>query len=134
MAESARYVLWGSAGHAKVLASLIALRGGRVVALFDNDPAAVASLPGVPLHIGKEGFVRWAEAEPARREIFGLAAIGGERGRDRLVIHEIFRSQGLRTQIATATGVAYSAALEPNTAAYVSGNWRCEVAGGYSLA
>jgi len=98
MAEPARYVLWGSAGHAKVLASLIALRNGRVVALFDNDSAAVASLPGVPLHIGKEGFVRWSEAEPARREIFGLAAIGGERGRVRLEIHELFRSQGLRVE------------------------------------
>ena len=98
MAESARYVLWGSAGHAKVLASLIALRGGRVVALVDNNPAAVSALPGVPLHIGKGGFVRWSEAEPDRHDLFGLAAIGGERGRDRLAIHEHFRSQRLRVE------------------------------------
>ena len=30
VAEPPRYLLWGSAGHAKVLAALISLRGGRV--------------------------------------------------------------------------------------------------------
>ena len=102
MADPIRYVLWGSAGHAKVLASLLALRGARVVALVDNDPAAVAALPGVPLHVGSEGFSRWCEKEAgARDDLFGLAAIGGERGRDRLAIHALFRSQRLRVEPVT---------------------------------
>lgn len=98
MAECARYVLWGSAGHAKVLASLITLHGGRVVALFDNNPQAVSVLPGVPLYIGKDGFARWIESETDRQDICGLAAIGGAHGRDRLAVHEYFRAHGVRVE------------------------------------
>jgi sugar O-acyltransferase (sialic acid O-acetyltransferase NeuD family) len=90
-----RYVLWGSAGHAKVLADLLALRGWRVIALFDNDPQTMSVLPGVPLYYGGEGFSNWSKAEPGRDEMRGLAAIGGTRGRDRLAIHELFRQHGL---------------------------------------
>jgi len=61
-----RYAIWGSAGHAKVLASLIRAIGGRVVATFDNDPAAQA-LRGVPLHLGEAGFAKWADAAPDPR-------------------------------------------------------------------
>jgi sugar O-acyltransferase (sialic acid O-acetyltransferase NeuD family) len=96
MTESARYVLWGSAGHAKVLAGIIALRGGRVVALFDNDPHAVSALPGVPLFIGEEGFIRWIEGEKNRHAVRGLAAIGGARGYHRLAVHDLFRAHGLQ--------------------------------------
>jgi sugar O-acyltransferase (sialic acid O-acetyltransferase NeuD family) len=90
-----RYVLWGSAGHAKVLASLIALRGGQVVALFDNRQVA-AALHDVPLYCGHEGFHAWADRTADKEEIIGLAAIGGARGRDRLGIHALFLSRGLR--------------------------------------
>lgn len=96
MGDSARYVLWGSAGHAKVLASLIASSGGKVVALFDNNPDAVSVLQGVPLYVGKEGFLRWCEVNPDRNHLYGLAAIGGARGMDRLAVHEYFRSQKVR--------------------------------------
>lgn len=91
MKNNARYILWGSAGHAKVLASLISLQGGQVVALFDNNPDAVSALQGVPLHIGKEGFVRWCETNSVN-QLYGLAAIGGSRGLDRLIVHTYFRT------------------------------------------
>jgi sugar O-acyltransferase (sialic acid O-acetyltransferase NeuD family) len=89
-----RYVLWGSAGHAKVLASLIALLGGRVVALFDNRdvPSVIA---GVPVFIGQAGFERWAAETPDRHAHVGLAAIGGARGRDRVEIQALFARHGL---------------------------------------
>ena len=98
MVECLRYVLWGSAGYAKVLASLIALRGGRVVALFDNNPKATSVLAGVPLYIGKEGFARWIEGEPDRHDLCGLAAIGGAYGCDRLAIHAFFREHDMRVE------------------------------------
>ena len=90
-----RYVLWGSAGHAKVLASLIALRGGQVVALFDNREVPPA-LDGVDLHIGEAGFNRWADSAEALNAVIGLAAVGGARGRDRMAIQALFHRRGLR--------------------------------------
>src|ERR1035441_7636069 len=98
MPEWQRFVLWGSAGHAKVLASLIALRGGRVVALFDNDPQSTSVLAGVPLIIGEEAFVRWIRGEQNPNELRGLAAIGGSHGRDRLAVQERFRAYGLQIE------------------------------------
>ncbi len=117
MLECARYVLWGSSGHAKVLASLIALRGGKVVALFDNNPNAVSVVPGVPLYIGKDSFTRWCEGEPDRTNLYGLAAIGGALGRDRLAIHEYFRMHNVRVEplVHPHASVCQTALLGPGT-------------------
>ena len=90
-----RYAIWGSAGHAKVLADLIGLRGGTVVALFDNSDVSPA-LPGVPLFVAEAGFARWADSVPEIGEISGLVAIGGDRGRDRIAIQGLFASRGMR--------------------------------------
>jgi sugar O-acyltransferase (sialic acid O-acetyltransferase NeuD family) len=98
MTDNAPYILWGSAGHAKVLAGMIALQGGRVVALFDNNPQAVSALPGVPLFIGKDHFLRWLDASGYRDNLRGLVAIGGARGRDRLEIQAMFRQQKVRVE------------------------------------
>lgn len=77
-----------------VLAEIITKQGGQIVALFDNNDVD-ASLRGVSLHKGKEGFLAWASSQADLKSIAGLAAIGGGRGRDRLAIHTIFRSRGL---------------------------------------
>lgn len=98
MSERRSYVIWGSSGHAKVLASLIALYSGRVVALFDRDPKARSVLTGVPLHIGVEGLSNWIENEWGHSEIFGLAAIGGALGRDRLEVQHLFRTHGIKVE------------------------------------
>jgi sugar O-acyltransferase (sialic acid O-acetyltransferase NeuD family) len=93
------FVIWGSAGHAKVLARLLAARGGEVIALFDNrdvDPA----LPDIPLFIGRDGFDRWANGRTDLGRIAGFVAIGGDRGRDRLALHRLFGSRGLRAAVA----------------------------------
>ena len=92
-----RYAIWGSAGHAKVLASLIAIRGGRVVALFDRRNV-ISPLPGVPVYVGEEGFERWAAATESLSEVFGLVAIGGTHGRDRIAIQQRFGLRGLRVE------------------------------------
>ena len=77
------FIIWGSAGHAKVLADLIALRQGRVSALFDNSPDAKSSLLGVPLFQGSKGFAYWLHQQTSLRGICAAIAIGGNRGRDR---------------------------------------------------
>jgi sugar O-acyltransferase (sialic acid O-acetyltransferase NeuD family) len=91
---SLRYALWGSSGHAKVLASLVRARGGVVVATFDND-AGARPLDGVSLHVGPEGFAAWARSVPDRASIRALVAIGGRRGADRLALQALMVRHGL---------------------------------------
>lgn len=96
MPEPRNYILWGIRGHAMVLADAIAVTGGRVLALFDNDPNANSALPGVPLHIGETGLDQWLSAQLPGSEICALVAIGGGRGRDRLAIQEMLKRRGIR--------------------------------------
>jgi len=88
------FILWGSAGHAKVLADIISAESGHLLALFDNSDVK-AAFPNVPLYLGKEDFETWAAAQSDLSNIAGLAAIGGGRGRDRITVHALFRSRGL---------------------------------------
>lgn len=90
-----RFAIWGSGGHAKVLASLLSLLGGQVVALFDNR-AVPSALTGVTLHRGEAGFTAWVDQIHSPSSVTGLVAIGGSRGRDRMEIQSLFRQRGLR--------------------------------------
>lgn len=87
-------VFWGSAGHARVLAGVVTAHGGQVLALFDNA-ATVSVLPGVPLFIGREGFLRWAASRTDLARIHAFAAIGGARGEDRLALQDFMAAAGL---------------------------------------
>lgn len=99
MHEVRQFVLWGSSGHAKVLADAIILLGGRVVALFDNANIASA-IPNVPIFIGETGFQSWAKTQGALiNHIAGLVAIGGGGGHDRIHIQKLFREYGLKTPV-----------------------------------
>lgn len=91
------YVLWGSAGHAKVLADVIGLRGGRIIALFDNNTAAQTCLVDVPLFYGESGFREWVGKQSKPEGICAAVAIGGARGSVRLAILRHLRSAGLAT-------------------------------------
>jgi sugar O-acyltransferase (sialic acid O-acetyltransferase NeuD family) len=97
-------VLWGASGHAMVLNEFLAGLGYELVALFDNDPRVTTPFPGVPLHIGREGFQQWLQrtaAEPrAERKAACLVAIGGARGRERLEIQAFLAANGLQAAIA----------------------------------
>jgi sugar O-acyltransferase (sialic acid O-acetyltransferase NeuD family) len=95
MGEPTPFVFWDSAGHAKVLASLVALRGGTVIALFDRKDVA-SSLQGVPMHVGQEGFDQWVAAQADVSKICALVAIGGARGRDRIALQQMLVQRGLR--------------------------------------
>ena len=81
-------VLWGAAGHARVLRDILGAE--RVEAVFDN---AVVEPPwDVPLFVGREGFADWFGSGRART--FAVA-IGGGRGVDRLEIAAWLEHQGL---------------------------------------
>ena len=87
---SDRYVLWGSAGHAKVLAEVLEASGHRVVALFDNNASVSSAIAGVPLFVGEKGFLEWLASERDVSSVRALAAMGGARGKDRLAMHRLF--------------------------------------------
>jgi len=95
MIKPSNYVIWGSSGHAKVLASLVNLYNGQVIALFDNNSKMSSILPGVPLFIGEAGFTNWACGANNPKKIAGLVAIGGRKGCDRMAIQAMFQSYGL---------------------------------------
>ena len=86
-------VLWGATGQAKVLRECL---DGiyDVVALFDNQESVPSPFDGVPIFHGKAGFERWRAGNPAAGISF-LVAIGGDRGRDRLQLHEYLAGHGL---------------------------------------
>ena len=90
---TAELILWGASGHAKVLAECAERLGYRVVALFDNDPSASSPLAGVAVHRGWDGFLRWRQSQPG--PVSFLVAIGGQKGADRLQIHERLEREGL---------------------------------------
>lgn len=66
-----------------------------MTALFDNNPDAVSVVSGVPLFYGETGFSRWLEERSPSAPYFGLAAIGGARGRDRLEVQRRFENSGI---------------------------------------
>jgi sugar O-acyltransferase (sialic acid O-acetyltransferase NeuD family) len=101
------FVLWGSAGHAKVLSEIILNQGGRILALFDNEEVT-SVLADISVYRGELGFLAWSSAQADLKDIAGLVAIGGGRGRDRMAIHTLFRSMGLLTPVLTHPSAAVS--------------------------
>lgn len=94
MLDKSRWVLWGSSGHAKVLTSLIALHGGRVVAVFDNDPQANQVVEDSFFGIGLGCFHDWV-ARNDDLPLHGAVAVGGGRGTDRLALLDEMKRGGV---------------------------------------
>ena len=89
------FVIWGCAGHAKVLVSLIKSEGGEILAFFDNKKV-LSIMSEVMVYIGEPGFNAWVNVSKDLLNVNGLVAIGGPRGSDRMSIQNIFRAAGLR--------------------------------------
>lgn len=119
MIPPADFIIWGSAGHAMVLADIIAGDGRKILAFFDNDPNAAPAVAGVPLFAGERGFHDWLDARgpggpggpgglPA-----AAVAIGGPRGADRLAILRMLARAGLETPclVHTHSSVSPAAAI-----------------------
>ena len=88
------FIVWGSAGHSKVLNDIIKARGGKIVALFDSSLNAQASIPNVPLYYGSNGLKLWIEGN-SFGDIVGAIAIGGAKGKSRQEIAERLIGYGI---------------------------------------
>jgi sugar O-acyltransferase (sialic acid O-acetyltransferase NeuD family) len=110
------FVIWGCAGHAKVLASAIQSQNGQILAFFDNREV-LSILDGVPVYFGELGFNTWVREAKDLSNVTGLVAIGGHRGADRMSIQKLFRGAGLKLDplIHPAAFVCDTAALGEGT-------------------
>jgi len=90
----AKYAIWGSSGHGKVLRDLIFENGDTISVLFDNNQSAIAIVSNAPIFFGIEGFNEWCSLEKDHSAYIAAAAIGGANGKVRLNIYDIFKRQG----------------------------------------
>lgn len=109
-----RFIIWGSSGHALVIADLLRAQGGQIVATFDNGAAARPISEDVPVFQGRAGLAEWqrtAKTEGVRYVI----AIGGARGADRLELADFLESRGFTaaTVLAPDASVAPSSIVKP---------------------
>ncbi|TWU16526.1 acetyltransferase [Allorhodopirellula heiligendammensis] len=88
-------IIWGARGHAKVLHEFLGQIGFRVESFFDNDDISPSPVPNIPVHRGIEGFGRWSEQNPSRKQLAGFIAIGGPHGRARLEILDLLQQRGV---------------------------------------
>jgi sugar O-acyltransferase (sialic acid O-acetyltransferase NeuD family) len=95
MNKADQFVLWGSAGHAKVLADIIVLQGGEVIAIFDNNENIKSCLVDVPIFYGETGFKKWVKIQPLPLLVNAGVAIGGCNGVARQEIALLLANSGL---------------------------------------
>lgn len=96
MSDKGGYILWGSAGHAKVVAELIGRQQGKVVALFDNNLNTPSSLQDVPVYYGETDYLAWLARDEDALHCKGGLAIGGARGKERMAILGWLQSTGMQ--------------------------------------
>lgn len=87
------WILWGAAGHARVLREACANADAPLVAVFDNATDIVAPFADVPLHRGRADFEKWRGATAGTYGF--LVAIGGAHGQTRCELHHWLMTQGL---------------------------------------
>lgn len=100
-------VIWGASGHAKVLHEFISHRGYDLVALFDNQEGLISPIPSVPIYHGWTGFTGWSREHSM--SVAFLVAVGGDRGEDRVRLHERLVDAGL-TAVSMTHPTAFVAA------------------------
>lgn len=103
-----KIIIWGATGQAKVLRPIIEGEGYTIVALIDRNPEAASFIEGCPLYHS-------IEESPFKKgeHLYFAIAIGGDRGRARIEIHERLTDQGYKpvTLIHPAAWVEPSAHL-----------------------
>lgn len=88
-------VLWGAAGHAKVLHEALLGSDNEVVALVDNKQMSSSPLPNIPVLLGEAGLKHFLTTRTQPSQVYFAVAIGGQHGHDRLAIFSLCQSLGL---------------------------------------
>jgi sugar O-acyltransferase (sialic acid O-acetyltransferase NeuD family) len=90
-------LFWGATGQAKVLHELIYGTDMSLKVLIDNSPVN-SPIPGVPVLIGEQGLDAWLEQRGGVAGLGFAVAVGGGRGRERLMLMELLLSRGLKAE------------------------------------
>lgn len=95
-------IIWGATGQAKVAYDILLSEGTEIIHLFDNNPNADSTLPGVPISHGLHGLLSFIsilgdqQLNPA--DIDCIAAIGGSNGEARQTITQFMESHGFKSR------------------------------------
>jgi len=90
------YVMWGAKGHGMVVRDVLDSYGSHLLAVFDNNTDLESPFPDVPLFFLQEGFERWFSSLDMPLTLGFVVAMGGARGKDRLLTAEYLASFGLQ--------------------------------------
>ena len=86
-------IVWGASGHAKVLRPVIENAGFRIAAMIDRNPQAQPIIPSCPVFVSLEDLLLKSPFDDGEKISFAIA-IGGDRGKERLEIHQQLTSVG----------------------------------------
>lgn len=88
-------IIWGGTGQARVLHEALTACDVHVLAVFDNR-AIPSPFPDIPIYFGEEGLHSWRASQTTTMQISACVAIGGHRGRERVLLQEWLQHQGIR--------------------------------------
>jgi sugar O-acyltransferase (sialic acid O-acetyltransferase NeuD family) len=105
-------LLWGATGQAKVLHELIRGMDIRLVALVDNRSVS-SPIQDIPVLEGEEGLNVWLVERGGSDNLYCAVAVGGGRGKDRIVLMDLLQARGLKllTLIHRTAFVAHNATI-----------------------
>ena len=86
-------ILWGATGQAIVLEEILLRTGYQISAVFDNREIS-SPFADIPIYYGVDGFEKWLSKNKIS-DLHFIVAIGGERGKDRIRIHNFLKEKNL---------------------------------------
>lgn len=94
---SLNYIIWGAKGHGIVVRDVLDnCYDCNLLAVFDNDTNLGSPYLDVQLLYLREGFEEWFSSLNMQSALGFVVAMGGSRGKDRLLIAEYLTSFGLQ--------------------------------------
>jgi sugar O-acyltransferase (sialic acid O-acetyltransferase NeuD family) len=89
-----KIILWGAGSQAKILLPILKNEGFTLAALIDSNKDIVSIVPGCPVFQSAEQMMQASLFKAGEKVCFSIA-IGGNKGRDRMAIHEKLSALGL---------------------------------------
>lgn len=89
-------LFWGATGQAKILQEAIRGTDLKLVALVDNNSDRPTSMLDVQVLHGEAGLDGWLKQRKSSLGLYYAVAVGGDRGRERILLMDVLLARGLR--------------------------------------